>query len=311
MLSAEETLFVFSAMSWNPQSLVPLVVAHHNAHTSSALTADELQENLLSFFGAVENLVCHSLTNVGRGLSVGIASRFALLKSSLLPLLRCIVKPNDALRRSLQPVPCLGLAAGSGAQVLISGRYPALQPPVLHLHKIGLLVQCFAGASLDEMRAKMWPLRGEATNWREVNGENSTSAAARLAAASGLALHVDAACSNSLIRVIVPAVDDETHDMTQYFLPELWALCRCTLTDDNQSVLFYCSAGMHRSATMLAAFMIHSAWRSGDSVHASPEAAVDAVVDLINGARKFAKPPPPAIQQLRGYAISLSVKSIS
>ena len=296
MLTRDEALFLFAVMSWNPQSLIPLAYHCHVKGSQPSLASDEFHEQLREFLAdAIAALDSH-------GHGADRSSSFDAKKAFWLPLLAAVVKPNDARRRSLQAVLCPGPSPPGGAALYISGKYPALQPLLLRMHRVGFMVQCFEGRGLEDGHAKMWPARPH--TWAALPADGvgrSIDNVLRSAASAGLVLHVGA--ESGIVRATIPAVDDANYDMTQHFVAELWAVCRHVMVEEQRAVLFYCSAGMHRSATMLAAFLLHetAAAAARREKKERPDMDVAAIVALINQARSFAMPTDVCLAQLHCY----------
>ena len=308
-------LFLFSAMSWNPSTLLTLAFDSYCRSLSSradALDQARFEAKLRQLFGGFETALASRSINSQDVESQWCESEEQVKeKMWLMGILSNVVKPNDAVRRSLQLV-----HGKKECGLYISGKYPPLQPLLLQVHRVGLIVQCFRGAELDNVANKMWPCASDPPpTWATLDGTvNSKLGTALLAALSEAhdpmsVAYVSTAGRRWLVKIVVPLVDDDTYDMSPHFDEWLWNVVRHVVEKEKCSVLFHCSAGMHRSATMLAAYLLHeqvaSLLKSERRGALSPPQLVEDVIATIQAARKFARPTAVAVQQLVDYTSRL------
>lgn len=110
-------------------------------------------------------------------------------------------------------------------------------------------------------------------------------------------------------RMTIPAVDDDTYDISQHFSPEVFTFISQAIASGGR-ILVHCAAGKHRSAAIICAYLIDlqvpervgiGEWH-GTSLPPSPVAIVERAFAAIKAARPMAETTPSYQRQLESFA---------
>jgi hypothetical protein len=237
------------------------------------------------------------------------------------------LKPGDARRRSAQHIV---------RNVFLSGKHPALQPLLLEFLGIYRIVQAYTGAELQKVNGAL-SLRTGLLEWQPIPWPTAIGSAAIPGGAwtsapqlvsddpkgrtRGLLYKSHLPVSNlEIVKLVIPAVDDDTYDLTQHFhegdifsfmsgtaLPSQ-PYCHSARTpscaDAHEGLtLVHCSAGMHRSPAFIVAFMIREHMKAGDPVDAQTGSvrSVDDWCEFIKTRRHVSMPTDVAKAQLHDF----------
>jgi hypothetical protein len=250
------------------------------------------------------------------------------------------LKPGDARRRTAQHIV---------RNVYLSGKHPALQPLLLEFLGIYRIVQAYTGAELQKVNGAL-SLRTGLLEWQPIPWPAAIGSAAIPGGAWTSAPHMldDEPKARTrgllykshlpvsklpIVKLVIPAVDDDTYDLTQHFhendifsfmsgtaLPSQLH-CHsartppCPDAPSNKAglTLVHCSAGMHRSPAFIVAFMIREHMKAGDPVDAQTGSvrSVDDWCEFIKTRRSVSMPTDVAKAQLNDFLRELRSASAS
>lgn len=202
-----------------------------------------------------------------------------------------LVMAHGAYREAAYSVRGVQRLAPIGAHPVLSRLYISAKYPLQHHHRAHIApATCSSCVSLLDWHAITHVVCCYATG-AQLRVANDTVDVTEADVVSRGSCAVPAP-RGGRVRLVLPAVDDEGYDLQQHF-PAAVTFAAAALQDEHARVLVHCSAGMHRSAAVLAAIVIRLA-----------RLPVEQALSAIKTARPIAQPIPAAVAQLEAFASS-------
>ena len=231
-----------------------------------------------------------------------------------------VVRPLDGIHRSAQEL---------RPRVFIAGKGPAMQPTLCRHLGVTHIIRCFAKQARTEP-----PTVGDserAVHTQTVAADILGSMGGGWEGVHSVRTHASPVCGgpthqpvfneqDELVftgagspfvcsRLTLPAVDDDTYDPTAHLEPEVLDFAQAGSAVGG-ALLIHCSAGMHRSAVVACAVLMHLEMLASANNGALPP-TVDATLKEIRSRRPMAEPTSTQREQLEVWAKRMYSKSSS
>ena len=197
----------------------------------------------------------------------------------------------DAMRRSAQLISWDASAFGGSrfnGRIWLSGEQAAARPLLLSMLGITHILCCFKGEKMyKRFNGDIQALGATASSTKNIG----TRRAQLTPAISGdpAAVAYDSLLSSlGIVRRLDPMVDDESYDLYPHFDESIAFIEFALKSSQDTKVLVHCSAGAHRSPTIIAAFLIAKVGMSAEDA-----------IESLHKCRKMVDPIPSAVTALK------------
>lgn len=217
------------------------------------------------------------------------------------------MKEGDVQRRSAQHI-----ARG----VFLGGKYVAVHPLLLEYLNIRRVVQAYSGGDLQrcEVHGSLRPLEWSPCAW-PVGATRHPSPEEAYARGQMYVAQLPIS-GEAIVKIVIPAVDEENYNLLQHFCDDVFRFMDGSLHFPRSVVspevgrrrrkynaLVHCSAGMHRSASLVVAFLIREAFAAGNPTdeEINRPKTVDDWCDYVKSKRGVAMPTEWAKRELSAF----------